>query len=287
MQRARSTPKRIAIAFLAVTLYAYIDYFRTFSFIDLLPHLTRYEKATGFRVSEGIAYLLLGYLLLPRLRRFLQPPRLTRRWLPLLLLLLFELTPYLSQIYSFRHDLSDLARAFYWVFAIGFFEETLSRLLIFGLLNRYVGLWPAIIISSLNFGMMHFGNLHADGQGLQETMMQVIGAASFGFLAISLMLYFKSIWVPIAIHAITDLSLSVGPIRPSATQHSGGLNGHGLGFVDWIALFLHSSVNIGIGLALLMGARLFNKMSPLRGFLYVFFNPLNSSKSKEWRHSPL
>jgi len=276
MQRA--TPRRVTIAFLVVTLYAVVDYHRTFSFINLFPHLTRYEKATGFRVSEGVVYLLLSYILLPRLRRYLRLPRINRRWIPLVLLVVFELSPYFSQIYSFRHDLSTLARAFYWVFAIGFFEETLSRLLIFGLLNKYVGLWPAIIISSINFGMMHFGNLHADSQGLQETTMQVIGAAAFGFLAISLMLYFKSLWVPILMHAITDLSLSVGPIRESATQHSGGITGHGLGLLDWIALLLHSSVNIGIGIALLVGARIFRGIRKFRAPLEVLLHSLQLVK---------
>ena len=247
--------QRNAVAFLAVTLFAIADYYRTWSPVSLLGHLTRFERITSYRIVDGVTFLVLGYFLAPRMRRYLKPPSLTKHWYALPLLILLFISPYLSEIYAFRHDLTDLARAFYWVFAIGFNEEFISRFLIFGLLKKYVGLWPATIISAVNFGMMHFGNLNIDGQGLQETTIQVVGASCFGFMAVALMLYFRSIWVPILIHGITDLSLSVGPQRASATATTGGISGHGISWLDWASVLTQGAFEVLIGITLLTLAR--------------------------------
>ena len=270
MLKPASQRSRIVIAFFAVTLFGVLEYYRTFSFASLIPHPSPYVKNTSWRMADGLTFLLIAFFLTPKMRRYLRLPSLRKRWLPLLGITNFVLLPYFSDIYAFRHDLSDLARGTYWVIAIGFTEELFSRFLIFGLLTRYVGLWPAMVISSINFGMMHLGNLHQDGQGLQETLLQVSNAVSFGFMMVALLIYFRSIWVPILMHAFSDFSLSIGPYRPSATRTTGGITGHGLGLIDWATSFTLSAIHIAIALALLYRVRVLRKSPKIQGLLHYF-----------------
>jgi membrane protease YdiL (CAAX protease family) len=89
---------------------------------------------------------------------------------------------------------------------IGINEEFFSRGFIYATLERY-GVPAATIISSLYFGLLHFGNLLWGGQSFSYTLGQVIDAGTFGYLCVGLMLYTGNIWFPIVLHGLNDTAM--------------------------------------------------------------------------------
>jgi membrane protease YdiL (CAAX protease family) len=88
------------------------------------------------------------------------------------------------------------------------FEETMWRGLLLGLL-RPLGIWPAVLISSVLFGLGHLGNSLLRGVSLM-ILLQAFGAAVQGIGLAALRLRTNSIWPLIAIHALHDLFLQAG-----------------------------------------------------------------------------
>ncbi len=94
--------------------------------------------------------------------------------------------------------------------ATGFVEEGLYRGAILGLL-RPSGIWRAVLISSLLFGLAHLGNIALRGNpGL--IALQVLGSATGGIGLAALRLRTRTIWPLIAIHALNDLFLQMGTL---------------------------------------------------------------------------
>ena len=91
---------------------------------------------------------------------------------------------------------------------IGVNEETFSRGLIFGCFEQY-GVWVAAIVSSVHFGLLHFANYLWGGYSLQYNISQIIGAAAFGFMACGLMVYSRTIWLPMLVHGLTDFPMQL------------------------------------------------------------------------------
>ena len=247
--------RRLAIAFLLVTSYAIFEFYFPFSAFTVGHPLTSNEVSVIYRLNAGILILAFGLMFNRSWRRYLRLPRGRNRWLVSLSIIGFYLFVHLKDIQETRFPISFILFGVLFVFAIGFFEELTSRFLILSSLYRCLGLWGALILSAINFGMMHIGNFFSGGQGMQETAIQALSAGAVGFMLASLLIYTRSIWVPILVHATLDLSLGLGTSPAHATRTTGGLSGHGIGLTDWAGVGLDLFLNIGLGLLLLRAAR--------------------------------
>jgi membrane protease YdiL (CAAX protease family) len=97
-----------------------------------------------------------------------------------------------------------------YMFTVGMAEETLCRgVMAESLLEHFgtgrAGIWKAILISSLMFGLTHFVNL-VNGASLAGTVSQALDAFTIGL--VFSVIYFRSgnLWVTILLHAIWDFS---------------------------------------------------------------------------------
>lgn len=99
-----------------------------------------------------------------------------------------------------------LERLMFWLVLatlVGFVEEVYFRGLVLpALVSR--GVWPAAVISSFLFGLMHTVNL-LFGAGLGATLLQVGYAASMGFAFAAVALRTGVIWPLVVIHALVDV----------------------------------------------------------------------------------
>lgn len=98
--------------------------------------------------------------------------------------------------------------------SIGIYEEFMCRGWLqnefierFG--NTKKGIYLSIITSSIIFGLIHITNMLV-GQGLVETILQIISAAAGGFLYGALYYKTKNIWSVVFLHAIWDFSIFLG-----------------------------------------------------------------------------
>lgn len=90
----------------------------------------------------------------------------------------------------------------------GFFEEALYRGVILRVLCP-MGIWPAVLISSLLFGLAHSTNLFLHFSGNPVLVgLQIIGAFTFGIGMAALRLRTNTIWPLMILHAAIDLFLA-------------------------------------------------------------------------------
>lgn len=90
----------------------------------------------------------------------------------------------------------------------GVFEEGLYRGVILGLL-RPLGTWPAVLLSSLLFGLSHLVNLGLRGISVL-IVLQVLGATVQGVGLAALRLRTNTIWPLVVFHSLNDLGLQLG-----------------------------------------------------------------------------
>ena len=67
-------------------------------------------------------------------------------------------------------------------------------------------MWPAILLTSVLFGGVHVFNVFITGQ-LVDATAQALAAMMSGFIFMALLLRTGSLWVPIAYHALFDMSI--------------------------------------------------------------------------------
>lgn len=79
--------------------------------------------------------------------------------------------------------------------ATGFVEELIARLVIFRLLMRAAGMWPALALSALIFGAAHLANPHA------SVVAAVAIAVEAGLMLAAFYLLTGRIWMSIGVHA--------------------------------------------------------------------------------------
>ncbi|MGI9059464.1 MAG: CPBP family intramembrane glutamic endopeptidase [Ktedonobacteraceae bacterium] len=92
----------------------------------------------------------------------------------------------------------------------GFYEEILFRGVLLRML-RPKGMWAAVLISSLLFGLIHSGNLFLRFSGNPVVViLQMIGAFTFGIGMAALRLRTNTIWPLMLLHAAGDLFLALG-----------------------------------------------------------------------------
>jgi hypothetical protein len=94
--------------------------------------------------------------------------------------------------------------------ATAVFEEGMWRGVMLGLL-RPTGVWRAVLISSLLFGLGHLGNTALRGMSFL-IVLQAFGAAIQGIGFAALRLRTNTIWPLIIIHGLHDLSLQMSTL---------------------------------------------------------------------------
>jgi membrane protease YdiL (CAAX protease family) len=123
-------------------------------------------------------------------------------WLPILLLAV----PLLAGVKAL--DLGTIALLLLAYLLTAVYEESLWRGVTIGLLGR-LGVWPAVLVSSVLFGLGHLGNSLLRGFSVL-ILLQAFGAAVQGIGLAALRLRTNSIWPLIGIHALHDLALQLG-----------------------------------------------------------------------------
>ncbi len=125
---------------------------------------------------------------------------------------------------------------------IGLNEDLLSRGFFYGILETY-GMWTSVIVSSVQFGMLHLTNFYWGGQSFDYTAGQMVNAAAFGFLCCALMIFTGSIWVPIVFHGLSDFPLMMQSEVAFKAQVTGG--------ADWLGTLVEAGLMIVVALVLI------------------------------------
>lgn len=88
------------------------------------------------------------------------------------------------------------------ILAIGLGEEMISRVLIFGSLQRF-GTRFAVIASSVIFGLMHI-NVYLPDWSTWDAYWHVMMATGFGLMTCAIFIATRSYWVVVIFHALSD-----------------------------------------------------------------------------------
>ena len=176
-----------------------------------------------YRTCSGSMWFAAIWYLYPQaLSRF--KVHLSKRLLIGLLVVLFFASGLVFHSDFAHSSIFDVVIGFLFSLGIGVDEDFFSRGLIFGAFESY-GIQTAAIISSVHFGLLHFGNVIWGGQSLSFTSSQVVGAMAFGYLCVGLMVYTKTIWVPVLFHGLVDFPMQL----ESASSFTKGVTGP----ADW------------------------------------------------------
>jgi membrane protease YdiL (CAAX protease family) len=190
---------------------------------DQLP-LPGYWIGIIYRGCSGLVWLAAIWYFYPQaLVRF--KVKLSKRLLIGLLLVLFFTSGSIYHADYAHKSIFDVLIGFLFALGIGIDEDFFSRGLIFASLESY-GIQVAAAISALHFGLLHFGNVIWGGQSFSFTSTQVVGAMAFGYLCVGLMLYTKTIWVPVLFHGLTDFPMQL----ESAASYKNVVTGHAYWF---------------------------------------------------------
>lgn len=141
-----------------------------------------------------------------------------------------------SQTTTFRA--SQILQGLVFALFIGIDEEFFSRGFIYASLEGY-GVLVASAISSIHFGLLHLGNIAWGGQSVSYTLAQVISASAFGYLALGLMLFTGSIWIPILLHGLSDSPMQF----EGAVHYTKIVTGH----PDWAGTIGSAVIYVAIG----------------------------------------
>lgn len=94
------------------------------------------------------------------------------------------------------HSDADLRR-FYWVsLAAGVCEEILYRGLLMGALQMTLGLWPAVILSSIVFGISHS----------YQGPVGILRTGTLGAILALVVVFTGSLWIAMIAHIVLDMS---------------------------------------------------------------------------------
>jgi membrane protease YdiL (CAAX protease family) len=115
---------------------------------------------------------------------------------------------------------------------VGFGEELITRAIIFRLLMRAAGMWPAIILSSILFGAGHLGNPNATWLGAVAIAVEA-GTMLAGFYLLT-----GRLWMSVGVHIAWNVMQ--GPVfgaRVSGNPEVGSLfvSGPVAGTPEWLS----------------------------------------------------
>ena len=206
-------------------------------------HLSPFWATILFRGCSSAVSLLLVRIFCPAaLPRFGSGHK-PRRLLIALGIVLFLMGPAVLHINYHHFSFTDVAMSFIFALFIGIDEDFFSRGFIYGGLERY-GIWFAAIISSVHFGLLHLGNIIWGGQSAAYTLAQAVSAGSFGFLAVALMIFSGSIWVPILMHGLADFPMQFETGAQYTKIVTGG--------ADWLYVVVQMVIYVALGSVLIV-----------------------------------
>jgi membrane protease YdiL (CAAX protease family) len=132
------------------------------------------------------------------------------------------IVPILIQVYSRNplslSPLSEFLLIISATLCIGIAEEFLSRGIVFSLFEKS-GIWKAVAISSISFGVMHYMSLEGSSD-FERVKWHVVSSTSIAFLFAGLMVFTKSIWVPITFHSLYNLPILQSGVGGQSIQQS-------------------------------------------------------------------
>ena len=114
----------------------------------------------------------------------------------------------------------------------GLIEELIFRAIVFRLLMRAFGIWPALALSALIFGALHLLNPHA------TPFAALAIAIEAGLMLASFYLLTGRIWTSVGVHAAWNFTQgSIFGARVSGTEQSGSLftSAPVAGVPDWLS----------------------------------------------------
>ena len=161
---------------------------------------------------------------------------------------------------------------------VGVFEESLTRgILLNGFLARMgrtrAGVYGAVILSSLAFGMMHFDFFidFSDGLQVAQNVMKVVQTGMCGFFFAGILIKTRNIWTVISIHAVNDFMLmfisnGLTPEVVSTEYVAIGDEGISILIVYCIICALYIPLVV-------ISKRLIDQASPWRGAFYRYGQP--------------
>ncbi len=167
--------------------------------------------------------------------------------------------PILIQIYSRNpisiFPLSKFLLLIFAMFCVGIAEEFLSRGIVLTIFEQS-GIWRAVAISSISFGVMHYMSLERSAD-LERVTWHVVSATSIGFLFAGLMIFTKSIWVPITFHSLYNLPILQSGVGGQSIQQT--VSSHFI-FQVLITSFLQIAISFILIQYSLIGPRGFEKL---------------------------
>jgi len=179
--------------------------------IGLIPFeqlpLPGYWIGIIYRTFSGLVWLAAIWYFYPQALSRFKVQFSKKLLVGLLIVLFFTVGPIYHSDYAHK-SIFDVVVGFLFALGIGLDEDFFSRGLIFGAFESY-GIQIAAIVSAVHFGLLHFGNAIWGGQSFSFTSTQVVGAMAFGYLCVGLMLYTKTIWVPVLFHGLTDFPMQL------------------------------------------------------------------------------
>jgi membrane protease YdiL (CAAX protease family) len=217
--------------------------------IGLIPFeqlpLPGYWIGIIYRTFSGLVWLAAIWYLYPQAVFRFKITLSKRLPIGLLIVLFFTVGPIYHADYAHK-SIFDVVVGFLFALGIGVDEDFFSRGLIFGAFESY-GIQIAAIVSAVHFGLLHFGNAIWGGQSFSFTSTQVVGAMAFGYLCVGLMLYTKTIWVPVLFHGLTDFPMQL----ESAASYKNTVTGQAY----WLYTFSFSIPYVIIGWVLIKLSR--------------------------------
>jgi membrane protease YdiL (CAAX protease family) len=179
--------------------------------IGLIPFeqlpLPGYWIGVIYRTFSGLVWLVVILYFYPQALSRFKVQFSKKLLIGLLIVLFFTAGPIYHADYAHK-SIFDVVVGFFFALGIGVDEDFFSRGLIFGTFESF-GIQIAAIVSAVHFGLLHFGNVIWGGQSFSFTSTQVVGAMAFGYLCVGLMLYTKTIWVPVLFHGLTDFPMQL------------------------------------------------------------------------------
>jgi membrane protease YdiL (CAAX protease family) len=212
--------------------------------------VSHFWKAMIYRGTETFVWFLVMWALIPRVMTRFGFRGDWRKVVIGLVVVAYMQFGSIVHINFHGDSIPSIFEAFVFSLSIGFAEEFFSRGFIFGILEKY-GMWTAVIGSSIHFGALHIMNIPWGGYSVGYTIGQVIDAAAFGVFACGLMLFTKTIWLPILAHGLTDLPMQFMTRSAYTSSVTGSF--------DWVGTFLDAAILVVAGWALIQnGDRSFN-----------------------------
>ncbi len=116
-----------------------------------------------------------------------------------------------------------LVKPFFVHLGVGFFEELLTRAIIFRIIERSLGTTIALLLSALLFGAMHMANPHV-------TPFAVLNVALAGVMLAGAYLANRRLWVAFGLHtawnffqgAVFNIAVSGTPVKGMLVGHMTG-----------------------------------------------------------------